>query len=297
MSLKKRKRLLLVLNPVSGKGVGKSKLYEAIEIFSDNGYRVTVMPTKHGETEKMVADEAKNYDLIVAIGGDGTLNSTVNGIMNSGTEIPLGYIPLGSTNDFGKSLELPTNIKDACKAIIKGRTRKIDLGKFGDRYFVYVAYSGMFAESSYNTPQQLKNALGHGAYVWNAIANLPKEKKGKYNVYLDNEEINGDYLFISISNTLRVGGVIQLSKKVVDFDDGYFELTLVKAPDNTMGWATLANDLILSQLDSANFISRKVKKVKIRFENPKGWSLDGEYGGEWDEIDITICEKALNLIY
>jgi len=297
MSLANRKKLLLVLNPVSGKGVGKSKLYEAVEIFSNNGYRVTVMPTKHGETEKMVAQEAKNYDLIVAIGGDGTLNSVVNGIMNSGTEIPLGYIPLGSTNDFGKSLELPSNIKDACKAICKGRTRKIDLGKFGDKYFVYVAYSGMFAETSYNTPQQLKNTLGHGAYVWSAIASLPREKKEKYNVFLDDEVIDGDYLLVAISNTLRVGGVIQLSKDVVDFDDGYFELTLVKAPDNTIGWASLANDIMLSQLNSSNFISRKVKKVSIHFEKPKGWSLDGEYGGEHSEIDIQICEKALNLIY
>ncbi len=297
MSLANRKKLLLVINPVSGKGVGKSKLFEVVDIFSSNGFRVTVMPTKHGETEKMVCEEAKNYDLLVAIGGDGTLNSVVNGIMNSKTEIPLGYIPLGSTNDFGKSLELPTNIKDACKAIIKGRTRKIDLGKFGDKYFVYVAYSGMFAETSYNTPQQLKNTLGHSAYIWSALATLPKEKKEKYNVFLDDEIIDGDYLLVAVSNTLRVGGVIQLSKDVVDFDDGYFELTLVKAPDNTIGWAYLANDIMLSQLGTSNFISRKVKKVKIRFENPKGWSLDGEFGGQHKEIDIQICEKALNLIY
>ncbi len=297
MSLLEKNRLLLVLNPVSGKGVGKGKMYEIVDTFSESGYRVTVMPTKHGYTEIMVAEEAKNYDLIVAVGGDGTLNSVVNGIMNSGTQIPMGYIPLGSTNDFGKSLELPSNIKDACKAIIDGKIRPIDLGKFGDRYFVYVAYSGMFAETSYNTPQHLKNTLGHGAYVLSAIASLPKEQKQKYNVLLDDEIIEGDYLLVAVSNTLRVGGVLQLPRDLVGFDDGFFELTLLKAPDKTIGWASLANDLVFSQFNPQNFVSRKVKRARIKFETPRGWSLDGEYGGEHSEIDIQICEKALNLIY
>ena len=298
MSFAKNKKLLLILNPVAGKGQGRSKLFEVIDTFSNHGYRVSVLPTKpNRETEGDIAKEAAFYDLLVAIGGDGTLNNAANGILKSGSDIPMGYIPLGSTNDFAASFELSNNIKTACEFIAKNDARYIDIGRFNDRYFVYIASTGLFSNASYMTSQQLKNALGHSAYLIKGIADLAGTKKMRYKVETENETIGGDFLLASVSNTLRAGGIFTFPKDDVSFDDGYFELTMVKAPNNIFDITNLVNDMLYSSLKTDFIVRRKVKKAKIRFSTPYGFSLDGENGGEHTEATIEVCEKALRFIY
>lgn len=294
----KNKKLLLVLNPVAGKGKGKSILFKLIENFTKFGYRVTVLPTESdNKTESTIIDEAKNYDLAVAVGGDGTLNNVVSGIIKSGSDIPMGYIPLGSTNDFAASLGLNKNLNIACEKIATGEAKPIDVGMFGDRYFTYIACTGMFSEASYSTSQQMKNTFGYSAYLWKGLVSLKDTKKMHFHIEADGETVEGEFLFAAVSNTLRAGGVIWLPKNEISFDDGYFELTLLKSPHGLKEGTLMVSDIMSSRIDDRNFVRKKVKSAYIRTEHKSGWSLDGENGGNVDEVFIQIKQKALRLIY
>lgn len=292
------KNLLLVLNPVAGKGKGKKICFETVELLTKHGYRVTVLPTEHGtKTEETIAKEAVNYEKIVAVGGDGTLNNVVNGLLKSQSDAPLGYIPLGSTNDFAYSLGLPKKITEACERIANDEPRFIDIGSFGDRNFVYIACTGMFAEASYMTSQQLKNTIGHSAYLLKGLFSLKDTKKMQYNVTADGAAFEGEFLFCAVSNTLRAGGVVSLPKSDVEFDDGFFELTMIKAPKKISDGTGMVSDLIHNHLDTDNFVRCRARNFKIEVEQESGWSLDGENGGNHNSVSIEIKEKALRFIY
>lgn len=290
--------LLLVLNPVAGKGKGKEILFNTVELLTEHGFRVTVLPTvSGGKTERTIAEECKNYGTVVAVGGDGTLNNVINGIMKSGCDVPLGYIPLGSTNDFGKSLNLPKEIVKACEAIAENEPKYIDLGLFGDRYFVYIACAGMFADASFKTSQRMKNTFGHSAYIMKGATSLTHLHKMQLQIDCDGERIDGEYIFAAVSSTYSVGGVFKYPKDEVVFDDGCFELTLIKAPKGVSETTSLVNSLMHNKLDSPLFITRRVKKASFTSDSEKAWSLDGENGGELNNTLIEIKEKALRFIY
>lgn len=287
-----------MLNPVAGKGKGKKICFETVELLTKHGYRVTVLPTEHGtKTEETIAKEAVNYEKIVAVGGDGTLNNVVNGILNGNADVPLGYIPLGSTNDFAYSLGLPKKINEACERIANNEPRFIDIGSFGDRNFVYIACTGMFAEASYMTSQQLKNTIGHSAYLLKGLFSLKDTKKMQYKVTADDVTLDGEFLFCAVSNTLRAGGVVSLPKNEVEFDDGLFELTMLKAPKRITHGTSIVSDLIHNRLDSDNFVRHRARNFKIEVEEESGWSLDGENGGNHNSVSIEIKQKALRFIY
>ncbi len=295
----KNNRLLLVLNPVSGKGKGKKILFDIVNRFSLHNYSVTVLPTlkDRAETLSQIASEAKSTDKIVAVGGDGTLNLVASAMMKNGINLPLGYIPLGSTNDFASSLSLPKGHIECCDLIAEKEPKSIDIARFNDEYFIYIAGTGLFTEASYMTSQQLKNTLGPSAYVWNAILKLKDTKSMKYKIEADGELIEGDFIFVSVSNTLRAGGVIKVPKKDIKFDDGLFEITLIKTPEKLTDLTNLINDLIKSDLDTECFLRRHAKSVKIALQSEAGWSLDGENGGLAKNADIEVINKALSLIY
>lgn len=293
-----KNRLLLVLNPVSGKGQGKYILFDLVNELSRYGYLVTVMLTDpEGNTERQIIEKAKDYDKIVALGGDGTLNMVAGAIIKSGADVPLGYIPLGSANDFGSSLGLTNDVEDACHIIATHDPKAIDVGFCNGKYFVYIVSAGMFTSTSYTTSQQLKNVLGHNAYVIKGISELKDIKRTKYSLEIDGETISEDLIFISVSNTLHIGGMLHLEHDNVQFDDGLFEIILVKYPHSIIDGTALTNDLINSNLSTERFIRRQAKELKIRTAEPQRWTLDGENGGLHSEIDIKICPKAIKMIY
>ncbi len=291
------KKALLIVNPVSGKGHARGKTLEVIEYFTEQGYRVTVAPTSaEVPTEELVIGEVEGYDLIIAMGGDGTLNSVASGLRRSGSETPMGFLPMGSTNDFANSIGIPKGTNDACERIASAEARPLDLGSFNGRDFVYIACSGLFASTSFSTSQQLKNTLGHSAYLLKGVADLSKMKKMKLKVELENEVIEGDFLFIAISNTTRAGGIRWLNDSDVVFDDGLYELTLLKAPKKFGDSTMLVTDLLTSKADDARVIRRGVDRLKVTSSKPILWSLDGENGGETEIAEIVINKNAIRLI-
>lgn len=291
------KRLLVLINPVAGKGKAKQKVFEIAEIFDKHGYSTAISATKPGDAIcGQLVEEAPHYDRLVVIGGDGTLNHTVNGMLNNGIDLPVGYIPLGSTNDFGNSLGLSSNIRTACENIAQGEPKPIDVGRFGERYFIYIAATGMFTEASYATPQHLKNTLGHSAYVMKGLATISPSHFSRYTVETAEEVIDGEFLYGSVSNSLRAGGVFKLPKETVEFDDGKLELILCTAPKNIADGTSIVNGIVKSDIYNRNFTYKKSERFRFRFEKPHTWTLDGEKGDETLECEITVARRALNLI-
>ena len=292
------KRALILINPVAGRGTAKSKVFDMVNVFASHGYTSTVLPTLPGDLLiGQVKDELAGHDLLVIVGGDGTLNRSVNAIMHSGAEIPVGYIPLGSTNDFGKSLGLSSNVLKACESICEKEPNPIDIGCFDGKYFVYIACTGVFTEASYATPQHLKNAFGHSAYLVKGISTLAESHSTVYRVETsDGKKYECECIFASVSNSLRAGGIVKLPKSAVSFDDGMFELIMVPTPKNAISGTMLVADVLNSDITSKSLIYLKSDRFRFEFDMPHAWSLDGENGGETLSSEISVVEKAIYLI-
>lgn len=292
-----KNKLLLIVNPKSGKGAAKKHLYDLVRVFNEGGFDVTVYPTKDkNSTIRTVASSAGDYDRVVCCGGDGTLNEVISGIVSEGHSTPVGYIPMGTTNDFSNTLRLSHDPVQAAKDIVKGRVIRYDIGSFGDKYFTYIAATGAFTEASYATPQRLKNTVGHFAYVLEGAKDLIKIRPFKLKVSFDGNVLNGEYIYASVSNTTSVGGIVKLDKREVNTADGCFELILVKKPKDVADAVKLATDILTNRLNNNNVSLLHASKIKMRFDRAAAFTLDGEKGGEHKEIEIEDLRGALRLI-
>ena len=281
------KKLLFVINGHSGKGQIKNRLLEIIDVMVQEGYQVTVHTTQAREdATNVVREQAKDYDLIVCSGGDGTLDETVTGLMQSGEKVPIGYIPAGSTNDFANSLKIPKNMLHAGKTAVTGRRFPCDVGEFNGDFFIYVAAFGIFTDVSYATSQELKNVLGHVAYILEGAKRLHTIKSYHMRVEYDGQETEGDFLLGMITNSTSVGGFKGMTGKNVKLDDGLFEVTLIHKPKNIIE----LNEIIASLTnlkDTTDLIdSFRADEVRFYAEEEIPWTLDGEFGGDHREVLI-----------
>ena len=205
------KKMLFVMNPYSGMRKAVKYLADIISLFNRAGYDViTHMTAGSGDATEVVSRLCSGMDLVVCCGGDGTLNETICGILHAGADVPIGYIPSGSTNDFAASLKLSTSVMQAARDIVDGQPVSYDVGRFGDRYFSYVASFGAFTKASYSTPQSVKNALGHTAYVLEGINELSQLRQEHVRMEIDGDVIEDDFIFGAISNSTSVGGILTL---------------------------------------------------------------------------------------
>ena len=292
------KRMLFVMNPYAGQRRANKYLPEIISIFNRAGYEVVVHMTEgQGDAAKVVQQRAGTVDLVVCCGGDGTFNETVSGLIRSGADIPVGYIPAGSTNDFASSLKLSSNILDAAQDIMVGQPVAYDVGKFGQRYFSYVASFGAFTRASYSTPQSVKNALGHTAYLLEGINELSQIRKEHIRMELDDGVVEDDFLFGAVSNSTSVGGLLTLNPKQVDLGDGLFEILLIRAPRNLTELSECLLALQTQNYSNCAMITfRSTRKVRI-FANPNmPWTLDGEREDGHAEILAENLHHAIRLI-
>ena len=222
------KKVLLIINPKAGKTKVKTSLFDIIDILTEHDMTVTVEITRYGGHARDISTHIPDeYDMVVCAGGDGTLNEVIAGIIASGKNIPIGYIPAGSTNDFASTLHLSKDMKKAALDIAEGVVRSIDIGLFKNRYFTYVASFGAFTKASYSTPQEVKNTLGHLAYVLEGMKDLPTIKGEYMKMVCGNGTVyEGEYIFGAIANSTSVGGVISLDSRLVTMNDCKFEITV-----------------------------------------------------------------------
>ncbi|MFR7991877.1 MAG: diacylglycerol/lipid kinase family protein [Lachnospiraceae bacterium] len=290
-------KLLFLYNPCAGKGSIKNKISDVVDIFVKAGYDVTIYPTQCEEDgkRKILAD-GKKYKRIVCCGGDGTLNEVVSGMMETGLTMPLGYIPLGSTNDFGNSLGIPKQAIRAARAAVGERHYHSDVGRFNDRWFVYVAAFGLFTDVSYQTKQELKNVFGHSAYVLEAMKRLYNVPCYPMTICYDDEQISGEYIYGMVSNSESVGGFKNLTGKEVHLDDGLYEVVMIRQPANALQFQEMLMSVLSGQLKAANIDTFKASKLTITSEVSVPWTLDGEFGGEHKQVSIVNHMQALDIL-
>lgn len=292
------KNVLFIINPKAGKGLIKNKLLEIIDILEKDDFEVTVHITQrkmHGY--ELIKAKAAKYKYVLISGGDGTLSECVKGLMEIDEQKRpvVGYIPAGSTNDFAESLKLPKNMISAAKNIVTDNVFKCDIGRFNDDSFVYIAAFGAFTDVSYDTPQDIKNILGHMAYILEGIKRLPSLQKYDINIEHDGVTETGTYIYGMISNTLSTGGFKFLGKEKVQLDDGLFEVILVKYPQNPIELQMIITGIITGDFSSNVFTVFKTAKAEFKSESEIQWTLDGEYGGTHTDVTIENINKAITI--
>ena len=291
------KKLLFIMNPFAGQKKANKVLPEILMVFTEAGYEIQMaMTTGAGADTRLAAEYGGGKDLVVCCGGDGTLNETITGMLRAGIQVPIGYIPSGTTNDFASSLKLSHNPVQAAKDIVEGQAVAYDVGKFGERYFCYVASFGAFTKASYAVPQTVKNALGHTAYVLGGISELSQIRNERVRMEIDGEVVEDDFLFGAICNSTSIGGILTLPPNRVDMGDGIFEVMLIRAPRNVN---EIPECLLAVQNQSFNcgmITFRPARTVKITADPFMAWTLDGEKADGYQKITVENLHHAIRIV-
>lgn len=291
------KKLLFIMNPYAGQKKANRHLADILTIFCQAGYEVTThMTCGQGDATVVAEARGREMDLVVCCGGDGTLNETITGLLRVGADTPIGYIPAGSTNDFASSLNLSTNIVQAARDAVEGSPRRYDVGRFGQRYFSYVASFGAFTRTSYTTPQSIKNALGHTAYVLSGISEISQIRKEHIRIELENETVEDDFIFGAICNSTSVGGILTLDPKKVDMDDGLFEILLVRTPKNLVEVHECIQALQSQEYNCGMITFRSASHATVYAPADMLWTLDGEREEGHDRVEVTNIHQAIRLM-
>ena len=292
------KKLFLVMNPCSGKKRANKVLAEIIDVFNRADYEVTAyMTAARGDATRAAAERAADFDRIVCIGGDGTLNEVIAGLHEIGQQTPIGYIPAGSTNDFASSLGLPKDLLDAARLAATGEPRKLDIGSFNGRCFSYVASFGAFTRTSYATPQGMKNALGHVAYLLAGAKELTSIRSTHMRFVLaDGTSFEDDYIFGAISNSTSVAGLLTLSPDLVDLNDGLFELLLIRKPHSLLELSDCVLALTTQEYHTPMLTMVSTGRVEIDCPSELDWTLDGEYAAGQAHCVVKNLHDAIRVI-
>jgi YegS/Rv2252/BmrU family lipid kinase len=292
------KKMLFIMNPISGQKKAAKFLPEIISLFNRADYEViTYLTGCQGDATRMAALRGGDVDIVVCCGGDGTFNETITGLLENDIQVPVGYIPSGSTNDLANSLKLSSNPLKAAQDILEGTPAVYDVGKFGSRYFSYVASFGAFTQTSYTTPQGIKNILGHTAYVLSGISELSQIRKEHVRMEIDGEIVEDDFLFGAISNSTSVGGILTLDPSLVDMGDGLFEILLVRAPRNLLEITECLQALQTQDYNNCAMVTfRSARKVRILASSDMPWTLDGEREEGHLEVIAENIHHAIQLV-
>lgn len=289
-------KLLFIFNPHSGKGQIKNNLVDIVDIMVKAGYDVTIYTTQaRADATRKVMEEAANFDRIVCSGGDGTLDEVVTGLIKSDTNTPIGYIPAGSTNDFANSLGIPKEMVKAAEVAVGKNPFPCDIGDFNSDTFVYVAAFGLFTEVSYKTSQQLKNIFGHVAYIMEGAKHLHDILSYNMQVEYEGHVFQDEFIYGMVTNSVSVGGFKGMTGTDVKLDDGVFEVTLIKKPHNPIELNEILACLTNMIDDSDLIYSFKTNEVKITARELIAWTLDGEFGGEHEEVIIRNLNKRVTI--
>lgn len=291
------KKLLLIVNPTAGRMQAVRNIGKLKKILSDGGYIVSVhMTSARAEATRLLAASAGNYDVIGCCGGDGTLNEVISGVLLSGKDVPIGYIPSGTTNDLAKSLGLPTSIFKSALNLITGEPYFEDVGEFCNRYFTYVASFGAFTRVSYETKQKDKNIFGHAAYLFGGLRSIGDIKPFHVKVTCDDICEEGEFIFGAVTNSTSVGGVMRLSDDQVNLRDGKFEVMLVRNPDKPGQVGQLIDEAVNRHYHGKLISLYHASKIRFESLTPLAFTLDGENGGEHTDCQAINLHNAVRLI-
>ncbi|HHX92273.1 MAG TPA: diacylglycerol kinase family lipid kinase [Clostridiales bacterium] len=292
------KTVMLIINPVAGKRIAQTELFDMVNVFSRSGYLVTTAITQHrGHAVELAASaEGLGFQLVVCCGGDGTLHEVINGLLRSGSTLPIGYIPAGSANDFARTLDLPTSPVHAAFAIVRGKAYTIDVGRFNDdQYFSYIASFGAFTQASYRVPQDTKNNLGQFAYVLEGVRDIALIKPHPVKLKTENRSYRGNFVFCSVTNSTSVAGIVKLDPDIVDLRDGLFEVILVRMPRTPADLNRIVRGIASSNFNNRMFEFFKANDLEFQMEGDVDWTLDGERAEGTERVHIHNLPHSLTI--
>jgi len=291
------KTIMLIINPVAGKGGFRDSISDILESFGTEGFLVTVYMTGYrGHAAELVRDYGAGYEIIVCCGGDGTLSETIEGLMGVTNRPPLGYIPMGTANDVASTLEIPRNPKQAAEIIKAGYTIPFDVGTMSGHYFIYISAFGAFTEVSYQTPAESKQTLGHLAYVLEGVGHFGNITPHNVVIEYDEGLIEGEYIFGAVTNTTSIAGLVKLKSDFVFLGDGKFEVILVKKPNNILDLNAIFVGILSQNYNSEYVQLFKASKVKFTFDEEIRWTRDGEDGGLHRELVLENIHAPIQFI-
>lgn len=289
---------MLIVNPVSGKGLIKNYLLNIVEALSGDGGLSVFVTRKSGDAAELSYIHGAEYDKLVCSGGDGTLSEVVNGIMRLPADCRpiVGYIPLGTTNDMASSFSLPTSTEEVIDHVAMDNTRIVDVGEINGRYFGYVSAFGAFTDISYATPQEDKNNWGYLAYIAHALGSIQNVRSVHAKITWDGGELEDDFIFGAIVNSTRVAGVIELPMEDVSLDDGLFEVLLIRMPKDIVDLNLVISDVLTKTFNTDNTVLLHTGRITLSFDEPVSWTVDGEDGGAHSLVTVENHRKALELL-
>ena len=290
------KKVLFIYNPVSGTGVVRKKMFEIVQYYNNNECLVTMCPVL--KMNELKSEDFEGYDRVVVSGGDGTLNNFIGYTDELSLDFPIAYIPAGSTNDYANTLGLPGNLMEALETSINGKEQAVDMGRFNDSNFLYVAAFGIFTKVVYTTPQEIKNVMGYSAYILEGIKVVSELTTYKLKLTIDDKFYEGDFLLGLVTNSLSVGGMKNRASHDMSLDDGLYEVMFVRAPKNILELNRIVKALASGKPDEAGelIILDKGAHITVEHDTTTAWTLDGEYGGEQRHVDISILNKKFRII-
>ncbi len=292
------KKAAIIVNPVAGTKKAKKGVLEIIGSLGRQDYETTVYVTRRrGDAAKAAKYYGKTYDAIVCCGGDGTLNEVLHGLLHVEEKPLLLYYPCGSTNDFANSLHLSKDILAAAKDIAEGRPHSLDIGKFNERCFSYIASFGAFVKASYSAPRAVKNAVGHLAYLMEGAKEIPNLGKSYHTkITYDDGVIEGDFALVGVTNSTSAGGVIRLPEGDVSLCDGGFEIFLIKGVDAVADVAKTVPMLLKKEYDGDKVRLLHTTKAVIECEEGPDWCTDGEYAGKITRAELECLKGAVRIL-
>lgn len=295
-----KKEILLVVNPCAGKGKINKYISDICDNLEKQGYELEVEYTsKENNGYSIIVNYIRYIDAVIVCGGDGTLNEVINGVIDSHKKINISFIPVGTTNDFAKTVKMPRNKLVLSKKLSKFKKQEVDIGKFNDKYFYYVAAFGAFSEISYVTNQKEKNKLGRIAYFKEAlrrIKNTQKIKTYQTSIVTDDEIIKDEFIYGSVSNSISIAGFKWFKNSDFSINDGLFEIILVKKPNTFWEAVSIAFSIIRKNYDQKHIYYLKTKHLKIDFDEDVTWTLDGEQSKSRKEFYIENQKGKINVL-
>jgi len=292
------KRMMILINPVAGRGGYKNSIADIMDIFCNAGYVPSVFFTRYaGHATELVQAHAPDFDIVVCLGGDGSLSDAAAGMMRLERAVPIGYIPLGTANDVAKTLSLSAKPVQAAAQIVSGSPKPLDIGLFGpETYFTYIAAFGAFTEVSYGTNSDAKRALGNFAYMLEGMRSLPKITSYKTIVEYDDGVLYDDFVFGAVVNSTSIAGLVQISNGHVDISDGLFEVLLVRQPTDLFEFNDIVTGILSGNPSGSNILFIKSKEVRFTFREPVKFTRDGEDGGAHSDICISCCHPGIDIV-
>lgn len=291
-----RKKLLVLINPNSGKKNSKESVLDALNLFSANNYQMEIyLSQKPMDVTRYIEENGERFDVVAVFGGDGTLNEATNGLMKLKHKPVISYFPTGTMNDFGTNFGLTNDMKQCANIACVGHIESFDVGKMNSHYFNYVAGFGAFCNVSYETKQELKKQIGNLAYIIKAIHEIPNLHPYHVKMNLDGKFFEKDLMFGLIINGNRVAGFEMVEQADNTFKDGLFDIILVEHTPNLLELYNYPLGVLHPELNMKYVERYQAKSIIIESQEKLAWTLDGEEGEETLVARVENISQALQI--